>query len=339
MDVKFSRRMLLIAPLFFGYYKHIIDEAQLMGFDVSYICDAPSNSNISKALGRINKNFIKGATKRYFKKKVFPEIKGNHYDVVLLVAGMTCALLPEMFDKIKEMNPAARFVMYQWDSEKNLPFSTKIHHCFNSIFSFDRNDCKTKKNYHFLPLFYTRNYEEIGKDKSKNFLYDCSYVGTAHPLKFKNINEISKAIKDLLPRQFIYHYMPSILKFIYHRLTAPEYKIAKLSDFKMEKIPAKENAEIFRKSKCILDSPQAGQTGLTIRTIECLGAKKKLITTNADVKNYDFYREENILVVENGNVERSSPFFSGEYRDLPTEIYEKYSLKNWLVVLVEGTRL
>ena len=52
--------------------------------------------------------------------------------------------------------------------------------------------------------------------------------------------------------------------------------------------------EIFSDSRCILDAPQAGQVGLTIRTIECLGAKRKLVTTNSDIKNYDFYNENNI---------------------------------------------
>lgn len=45
----------------------MIKEAELLKYDVDYICDAPSNSNISKALGRINKRFIKGATKNILK--------------------------------------------------------------------------------------------------------------------------------------------------------------------------------------------------------------------------------------------------------------------------------
>lgn len=330
-----SPKMLLIAPLFFGYYQEIMKEAQFMGYEVDYICDAPSNSNFSKAVGRINKNFIKGATKSYFKKKVLPTVENKSYDVVLLVAGMTCALLPEMFAKIKQMNPSAKFVMYQWDSEKNLPFSTKIHCYFDSIFSFDRNDCNAKSFYTFLPLFYTKNYETLGAEYTADCLYDCSYVGTAHPLKFKNINEIANSLIDILPRQFIYHYMPSRLKYIYHKLTAPEYKKAKLSDFKMEKLSAEKNAKIFKQSRCVLDSPQAGQTGLTIRSIECIGARKKLITANADIKNYDFYREENILVVDNGNFDKNSLFFTKEYRELPIDLYKKYSLNGWLNVCLE----
>ena len=88
------------------------------------------------------------------------------------------------------------------------------------------------------------------------------------------------------------------------------------------------------KSKCILDAPQAGQTGLTIRTIECLGAKRKLITTNSDIRNYDFYNESNILVF-NESVDLDSVFFTSEYKDIPKDIYEKYSLRNWLKTMLD----
>ena len=160
-------------------------------------------------------------------------------------------------------------------------------------------------------------------------------MGTAHPLKYKNINEIANALKSVWPEQFVYHYMPSKLKYVYHKLTAPEYKNAKLGEFKKEKIAPQQMMEVFEKSKCVLDSPQAGQTGLTIRTLECLGAKKKMVTSNADIKYYDFYDETNILIFEAERpVDTNSPFFTAPYKDLPEDLYEKYSLRNWLKTIL-----
>lgn len=331
-----NKKILLIAPVFFGYYKEIIAELEKMGCDVDYVCDAPSNSNVSKALGRINKSFIRFFTKRYFKNKVLPFISRKSYDYVFVVGGMTFAFSAAMVEKMKEMNPQAKFVMYQWDSEKNLPYSTSIHPYFDKLYSFDRYDCKRDSKYNFLPLFYTRMYEEIGrKAQEQHFEYDCSYVGTAHPLKYKNINDIANALKSVWPKQFIYHYMPSRLKYIYHKLTAPEYKKAKLSEFENEKIAPQQMMEVFEKSRCVLDSPQGGQTGLTIRTLECLGAKKKMVTSNADIKYYDFYDETNILIFEAGKpVDTNSPFFAAPYKELPPNLYGKYSLRNWLATML-----
>mgnify|MGYP004466860567 FL=1 len=324
-----KQNLLLIAPVFFNYYKEMIKEAEQLGYSVDYVCDAPSNSNLSKAIGRINKKLIKGSAHRYFSEIVLPIIEGKQYDCVLLVAGMTCAFDASMMQKIRDLNPKARFVMYQWDSEKNLPYAPSIHPFFDQLYSFDLNDCESMDKYTFLPLFYTRIYEEIGSKPVEFYQYDCSYVGTAHPQKFRDINAMSVALKEIMPRQFIYHYMPSKLKFLYHKLLAPEFRNAKMSDFQTEKLDSKQMMKIIEESKCILDAPQAGQTGLTIRTIECLGAKRKLITTNADVKRYDFYDPDNILVFD-GFINPDASFFEKPYKEVKANIYIGYSLRSWL---------
>lgn len=328
-----EQKVLLIAPLFFNYYKEMIEELKQMGFIVDYICDAPSNSNISKAIGRINKNLIKGQTKKYFNDKVLPSINNKKYDYVLVVGGMTFSFTPEMMGKIKEMNEDAIFCLYQWDSEKNLPYSTVIHKYFDRVFSFDLNDCAINSMYKFLPLFYTDLYKNIGLKENVEFKYDCSYVGTAHPQKYKDINEISIAVKKIMPKQLIYHYMPSKLKYIYHKILSPEFKNAKLINFEYNKLSSDDLNQIFLESKCVLDAPQAGQTGLTIRTIECLGAKRKLITTNKDIKKYDFYNENNIYVFD-GKLDDNSKFFLEDYIELSNDVYEKYSLRSWLKTML-----
>ena len=333
-----KQNLLLIAPLFFNYYKEMVKETEQLGYCVDYICDAPSNSNLSKAIGRINKKLIKGSAHRYFSEIVLPIIEGKQYDCVLLVAGMTCAFDAAMMQKIRDLNPKARFVMYQWDSEKNLPYAPSIHPFFDQLYSFDLNDCESMDKYTFLPLFYTRIYEEIGSKPAEFYQYDCSYVGTAHPQKFRDINAMSAALKGIMPRQFIYHYMPSKLKFLYHKLLAPEFRNAKMSDFQTEKLDSKQMMKIIEESKCILDAPQAGQTGLTIRTIECLGAKRKLITTNADVKRYDFYDPQNVLVFD-GELKEDAPFFTGDYVPVDEGIYLKYSLRGWLETMLVKSKV
>ena len=329
-----KKKILFIAPSFFGYYKEIIKELEMYNCEVDYFCDAPSNTNISKALSRVNKKLIKSSMNKYFKGKIMPSVEEKEYDCVFLIVGMTFSFFPEMIKEIKEKCKNAIFVMYQWDGEENISFVKGIHEYFDNIYTFDRIDCEKNKIYSFLPLFYTRNYEEVGrKETDKEFEYDVSYIGTAHPQKLLMVNEMSNKLKDILKKQYIYHYMPSKLKFLYHKLTSKEYKNVKLSDLKLEKVPLDKMMEIFEKSKCIFDAPQQGQNGLTIRTIECLGAKRKLITTNKDIKNYDFYNENNIYVYD-GEVDVGSKFFKTNFEELPKEVYEKYSLRNWLKTMI-----
>ena len=322
-------RILFIAPLFFNYYKEILNELKSMGHEVDYTCDAPSNSNLIKAISRINSSFIKYYTYKYFVKEVKPSIDSKQYDYVFLLAGMTFALSPNMISYIKNNQKNAKFFMYQWDSEKNLKYCTKIHSYMDKVFSFDLTDCSKSKKYIFLPLFYTDSYKNIGASKIDSFKYDCCYIGTAHPQKFHYINLMSSLLSNLLPRQYIYHYMPSKLKFFYHKLISTEFKNAVLNDFQLAKLSTNEILNVIKESRCILDAPQSGQTGLTIRTIECLGAKRKLITSNNDIIKYDFYNKQNILVFD-GNIDPNNSFFTTPYRDIDEEIYKKYSIRSWL---------
>lgn len=329
------KKILLIAPVFFDYYKDILKELRSLDYEADYLCDTYSNSSFSKALGRVDKKLIRASMKRAFSREILPKLRGRQYDFVLVVAGMTFAFSPDMTGTLRKLQPKARFVLYQWDSEENLPYVRGIHPFFDRICTFDPEDCRKSESYTFLPLFYNRQYEKIGEDKEPHeWKYDCAYIGTAHPQKYQCIRQMSKTLKPVLPRQFLYHYMPSRLKYVYHRLSAREFRGVRYAEFQKKKLPVSAAADVFEQSRCILDAPQAGQRGLTIRTIECLGAKRKLITTNADIKNYDFYRESNILIFQ-GKIDTDSAFFTREYEELPEEVYRKYSLRRWLETVLD----
>lgn len=327
-----KKRVLLIAPVFFNYYKAMLQGLEQLGYEAVYVCDAPSNSNLSKAIGRVNKKLIRRAAEHYFDGEVRAKITGQRFDAVLVVGGMTFAFTGEMMKQLRQMQPQSRFVLYQWDSERNLPYSTGIHPYFDAIYTFDRQDALRDSRYRLLPLFYTDAYRKIAEMEQKD-LYDCMYVGTAHPFKYRDINAICASLSVSPERQFIRHYMPSQLKFWYQKVTSEAFRHAKQSEMCWQKVSEQELMEVMASSRCVLDAPQEGQTGLTIRTIECLGAKRKLITTNPEVAHYDFYDPNNIWVYEEGKVP-DAEFFATPYRELPEEIYQKYSLRSWLLTLL-----
>ena len=55
-----------------------------------------------------------------------------------------------------------------------------------------------------------------------------------------------------------------------------------------------------------------------------------MITTNADIVNYDFYSPSNILVVDRKNPKFSIKVLIGEYQMVDNKIYTKYSLESWV---------
>ncbi len=56
----------------------------------------------------------------------------------------------------------------------------------------------------------------------------------------------------------------------------------------------------------------------------------KLITTNTEVKKYDFYNSNNIWVINRENPEIPKSFLETPYESLPNEIYSKYSIGEWV---------
>jgi hypothetical protein len=86
-------------------------------------------------------------------------------------------------------------------------------------------------------------------------------------------------------------------------------------------------------AKLLLDISRKEQKGLTFRVFESLGLEKKLITTNSDIKNYDFYNPKNILIISEENPIIPIDFFNNEYEDIPEFILKKYTLSNWVDVV------
>ena len=98
-----EKNVLFLCPHFYGYYKDIVEEFKAMGYEADYICDAPSNSNLSKAMGRVNKSLIHRSTETFFSRSVLPIIKQKTYDLIFLVAGMTFAFSVDMMKCLKKL--------------------------------------------------------------------------------------------------------------------------------------------------------------------------------------------------------------------------------------------
>lgn len=315
-------------PNFFEYPQIIKAELNRMGYEVDFFDDRPSTNPFVKAAIRINKNSIKSYINKYFQ-TVMKTVRNKKYDIVFLISGQSLSFSSEMLQEIKDVQPEAKWCLYQWDSINNFPYIEQMQKYFDKCYSFDKEDCKRNPKLQFLPLFYSEQYERIGSQKQNNYKYDFCFVGTAHPKKYKFIKEMSQQLKSVYPNQFIYFFYPSRIVYVYRKFKNPELKYARMGEFHYKPLHSAEMNEIYTESRCVLDSPQAGQLGLTIRVLEALGAKKKLITTNEDIVDYDFYKPENIYVYK-GGFDKKSPFFTKPYFEVDKDIYEKYALRNWL---------
>ena len=92
--------------------------------------------------------------------------------------------------------------------------------------------------------------------------------------------------------------------------------------------------EYVRQSRCLVDVQQEGQTGLTRRPIEALFFKKKLLTENRHITSYDFYRKENVFVMNSdGPVDTASMHHFLDEKplvEIPIDIVARYDVNHWL---------
>ena len=318
-----GKRILFFPTFTLGYEKHIKAGMERMGAIVDLYDERPDESFLSKAMIRINRDLIAKKINSYHR-RILDETRSIRYDYIFFIR---CeAFSVDVLKQFREHHPEAKMIVYFWDSFKNNKNSIRVKDVFDKTFSFDRFDCEQYKMT-FLPLFYIDQYSNVMKPKS--FKYKNLFIGTLHSDRYKVVRDIN----SFLTRDqcyFSYFYSPSELLYWKLRLTNKEIRSVKRSEVKFKQIEIDYILDLYGQSEIIIDIQHPNQTGLTMRTFECMGAKRKMITTNKDIVNYDFYNTNNILIIDRDNVQIPQKFLNNEYEDIQEELYHKYSLTSWL---------
>ncbi len=322
----YGKKILFFAPSFFGYEHVIRKKMEEMGATVFFYDVRSVRKAWERALLKISPKFFYLKTKKYFD-AIIKENQNISFDYVFMIK---CDMpTKEILLNLRRTFNKSIFCLYLWDSLGNIPGIEGKFKFFDRMFSFDRSDCK---KYGFLkhrPLFYCKEFEKTG-GVDTTFEYDLVFCGTIHSDRFKIIKEIRTQFSKMNLRFYMFGYLQSKFMFFFYKMFKREFWDVHINDFSTVKKSSLEIAAIEEKSKVILDIQHPKQTGLTMRTIEVLGLKKKMITTNGFVKTYDFYDPDNIFVIDRGNISLDPHFFRSEYKILNEEIYEKYSLETWI---------
>ncbi|MGZ3852146.1 MAG: hypothetical protein ACXVBX_05095 [Flavisolibacter sp.] len=205
------------------------------------------------------------------------------------------------------------FIAYYWDTIDIVPRKKDIVHYFDRILSFDPADCN-KYGFEFQPNFYFYDHKQ---EKTKYQVYNLSTIDS----RKKTIEELAFALekgglsyllKGFNERRFKSNYIQYT-----HRITYKEM--------------------LAEAAYCdvVLDVAKPGQTGLTFRPFEALGLNKKLITTNGNIRDYEFFHPDNVMIVEPGRVHLELEFFRRPFRPIPGPVKSKYHIKQWLANVLD----
>lgn len=317
-----EKKILLLCAKFFNYDTLVADKLRELGANVDLYDARAELSILEKAILKYYKGFFYSKLKKYHA-SIIEKNKGKEYDIVY-----TNSYLPEETLMLyKESFPGAKFLFYLDDSVANMKNANKTFSYYDRVMTFDRSD-SIKYDIDLIPLFYEDSYK---KHTVNDYEYDICFIGTIHSDRLKVIEAVEKECKAKGLSFFHYCYLQSRVMYLVYWLTKSEFRRKLPSYFCYHQIPSSEVADILLRSKAVLDVQHPRQTGLTMRTIETLGAGKKVITTNQDIKYYDIYSKSNICIIDRNNPSVDLGFINSEYEKLEPDVLNKYSLNGWVL--------
>lgn len=327
-----NKNILFLCPSFFNYEKKLTQTMENLGANVDFYDERPSNSFFSKSFLRINRNLVKKQIKTYYD-AILSDIEGKDYDYILISQAEATPLY--FIEQIKKKQTTARMVLLLWDSIANKINTVEKIPYFDEVFSFDRKDCDSH-NLTFRPLFYDDGYEKIATEKVEMTI-DLFFVGTVHSDRYSLLKRVREQFEANSLNVFYYLYFPSKVIYYVKKLSTKELTGSKIEEFSFVGLPSDKLVTILKSSKTVIDIQHPLQTGLTMRTIEMLGANRKMITTNQDVMHYDFYNSANICVINRENPIIPIEFMESSYIPVKDEIKQRYSINYFILDLLNLT--
>ena len=317
-----GRRVLLIAPRFFGYERDIVEALQWRGAVVDWLPDRPYDSAPMAAATRLAPRLILPFADRLYH-RLLEKIGPATYDYVLVINGQTVS--KAFLRSLRGNFPSARLILYMWDSLENRGRVVENFAFFDSLLSFDPVTVE-RYGMRSRALFYTHVRQP---DDADAVAYDATFIGTAHSDRFAVISRLREGLDPGL-RTFWYLYLQSEWVFNVYRATKAGMRSAKRTDFEYQPMNKKVLQHTFENSLAIIDVEHPMQRGLTMRTLETLGINRKIITTNRHIRDYDFFDEANVALIDRNKPFVDAAFFHEPYKPIPYETFSRYSIDGWI---------
>lgn len=236
----------------------------------------------------------------------------QQYDEIIL---FDTGNLNYIYKILKKKFPEKRIIIWYWNNTRQSLNPAKLISYSAEIWSFDFNDIE-KYQFKCNTTFYFE--EKMIKRSDSNINQDLFYVGVD-----KDRAEIlSSLMKEFDKQNLTYN------------INLVQYRDKLTNDYGIKyktKLSYDEVIKNINSSKAIIDIVSYGQGGLTLRPIEALYYKKKLITNYKEITKYNFYNKNNIFIVGVDDLSNLKKFVNSNYDDTNwNELVKYYEFNSWL---------
>lgn len=306
------KKIAIVTTHSFGYIDFLVDRInQMENVDLTYI-NIDSIPFCYKNLGFRIVNFIlklfslsslkeKNRTK-FIKNSI---LNGDLFDQTLVIR-------PDKLEKEALLflrKNSIEMTCFLFDGIENYKDQKKTLCNFDVVYSYDKVDVE-KYKFEFLTNYIFDN--EIELKEITHIAFNISSFDE----RFSLLEKLAQYLND---NEISYRFIVKKNKSFIHKNIEISNKYLPLNEVK----------SYIASSLVLVDLQMNNQVGLSFRIFEALGYRKKIITNNQDIVNYDFYNENNIFVISEENYEIPLDFFKTEYIEIDSSILEKYSLKSW----------
>jgi hypothetical protein len=259
--------------------------------------------------------WLPGKMRRWLKKYLII----RRANTVIRAAGHVDALLvvnPSQLDQglVRQAQSAAALtIAYLSDGIARLAMPLDQLATFDKVYTFDGADARDYQ----LRKLYNYIYEEHADFKTTSEFKAFVVMGGKHRVDV--LGRVAQAFEQLG--------YTSTCKFLVQSKPVPG--ASPLLTFFRQRMDIDETAEYVRRSEILIDIVRPGHAGLSFRFFEALLYRKKMITNNPSVADYDFYDPRNILIIDSDHPVIPEAFISGGYVDPPEEVVQRYSMASW----------
>ncbi len=315
---------LVICASFFGYAQEIKDSLERRGRHVALFEDRPATDSMTKALIRVAPALMRAKADAYFD-DIAAAMQGQPIRDVLVIKGE--ALSPAAVRRMRQDFPDARFTLYFWDSYRNMPRdSAEKVALFDRALSFDPEDVAKDPRLAYRPLFYVERHARLPDVKQD---IDILFFGTIHGDRYAVVKRLEASLAPGMRFEKVLYIRAPWLYTLGKIFDRSMWK-ARRGEFVFAPKSRAELAQLTARAHIVLDIERPIQSGLTMRTVEMLGAGRKLVTTNAAALQADFYDPSNIAVIDRRAPRLTDAFLKAAYRAPSKTLLYRYSLEGWL---------
>lgn len=317
-----GKKIILVSYAFYEYserIKHAIEARGAQCILINPFCGMPKT--VSSVILKSKQPFEKHSAA--FVDHLNKLVGAIEVDAILVING---SLVSERFSSFLKSDICKNIskVLYIWDSKNTNPDQFNEAAAFDRVFTFDPLDAAENDSLTFRPLFFVRAEKRVEEHVG------CTFVGRVYADRYAFLKKLGNNL-DCLGVPYMFHaYVPSYLQYLLRKYVYRELDGAKVEDFSYTQLDTQAVIDFTNSYSTMIDIEKPGQIGLTMRTIESIGLNKKLITTNDQVKNYDFFEYGNVAVVSRNNPMIDESFFKEPYHELPEELLYRYSINGFL---------